>query len=212
MQPVDRVSGGGLPRKDYTLLLRVRGAYLKKSYDYFKTLKLLSETVSVIYEKTLLNQDFSSERIHYSAEKSQLINNLQNEFITPLERGDIFLLQENISEELNSILVLQEYLCLINTNDFEEFINIGKFLKAQSVLFFDLKNYESNLRLFEQCSELIKHLNSEKRSMEKQIIDVLKCKKEQPLIKYAVYSALLNFNGAIYKTVLQIERILIDNS
>ncbi|MBQ7115919.1 MAG: hypothetical protein IJN94_05840 [Clostridia bacterium] len=185
---------------------------MKKSYDYFKTLKLLSETVSVIYEKTLLNQDFSSERIHYSAEKSQLINNLQNEFITPLERGDIFLLQENISEELNSILVLQEYLCLINTNDFEEFINIGKFLKAQSVLFFDLKNYESNLRLFEQCSELIKHLNSEKRSMEKQIIDVLKCKKEQPLIKYAVYSALLNFNGAIYKTVLQIERILIDNS
>lgn len=175
-------------------------------------MKLLSETVSVIYEKTLLNQDFSHERIHYSAEKSELINNLQNEFITPLERGDIFLLQENITEELNLILFLQEYLCLINFNNFEEFKSIGKTLKAQNFLFSDFKNYKSNLRLFEQCSELIKHLNSEKRNIEKQIIDVLKCKKEQPLIKYAVYSALLNFNRAIYKTVLQIERILIDNS
>lgn len=185
---------------------------MKKFYDYFKTLKILSESVFVIYEKTLLKQDFSSERIRYSAEKSELVNNLQNEFITPLERGDIFLLQENITEELNLILVLQEYLCLININDFEDFKSIGKSLKAQNLLFSDLKNYKSNLRLFEQCSELIKHLNSEKRNMEKQIIDVLKCKKEQPLIKYAVYSALLDLNRAIYKTVLQIERILIDNS
>ena len=185
---------------------------MKKSYDYFKTLKMLSESVSVIYEKTLSKQDFSSERIHYSAEKSELINNLKNEFITPFERGDIFLLQENITEELNLILFLQEYLCLINFNDFEEFKSIGKTLKAQNLLFSDFKNYKSNLRLFEQCSELIKHLNSEKRNIEKQIIDVLKCKKEQPLIKYAVYSALLNLNRAVYKTVLQIERILLENS
>lgn len=173
---------------------------------------MLSESVSVIYEKTLLKQDFSSERIHYSAEKSELINNLKNEFITPFERGDIFLLQENITEELNSILFLQEYLCLINFNDFEGFKSIGKSLKAQNLLFSDFKNYKSNLRLFEQCSELIKHLNSEKRNIEKQIIVALKCKKEHPLVKYAVYSALLNLNRAVYKTVLQIERILIDNS
>ena len=71
---------------------------MKKSYDYFETLKTLSELVSVIYEKTLLEYDFSSERIIFFAEKSELINNLQNEFITPLERGDIFLLEENITD------------------------------------------------------------------------------------------------------------------
>ena len=41
---------------------------MKKSYDYFKTLKLLSESVSVIYEKALFKQDFSSERILFFAE------------------------------------------------------------------------------------------------------------------------------------------------
>ena len=88
---------------------------MKKSFDYFKTLKILSESVSVIYEKTLLKQDFSSNRIQFFAEKSELINNLQNEFITPLERGDIFLLEEALTEELNSVFTLQEYFDLIWT-------------------------------------------------------------------------------------------------
>lgn len=185
---------------------------MKKSYDYFKTLKLLSEDILIIYQKALLNEDFSAKRITFFAEKSELIKNLQNEFITPLERGDIFLLQENITEELNSVFTLQEFLNLINSNDFEELKGICKSLKIQNLIFSDLKNYKSNLKLFEQCSEEIKYLNSEKRNIEKKILDSLKCKREQPLIKYSVYSSFLNLNRKIYKTVLQIERILIDNS
>ena len=80
---------------------------MKKSYDYFKMLKNLSESVSVIYAKILLNKDFSSDRIRFFAEKSELINNLQNEFITPLERGDIFFLAESLAEELCSVFSLK---------------------------------------------------------------------------------------------------------
>ena len=185
---------------------------LKKSYDYFKTLKILSEILSIIYEKALLKQDFSSDRIHFLAEKSELINNLQNEFITPLERGDIFLLDESLAEELNSIISLQEYFNLININDFDVFKTINKSFKSQYLIFSQLKNYKSNLKLFEQCSEEIKYLNTEKKNIEIHIVGALRSKVEQPLIKYAIYSAFLDLNRKIYNTVLQIERILIDNS
>lgn len=186
---------------------------MKKSYDYFKTLKILSESVSVIYEKILLKQDFSSNRIQFFAEKSELINNLQNEFITPFERGDIFLLEECITAELNSIFSLQEYLSLINNyRDFQVVKSIEKTLKNQIIIFSQVSNFKSNLKLFEQCSEEIKNLNSDKKNIEKHIIDALKCKTEQPLVKYAIYSAFLDLNKKVYNTILEIERILINNS
>lgn len=185
---------------------------LKKSYDYFKTLKLLSDIISVIYDKTISKQDFSSNRIQFIAEKSELINNLQNEFITPLERGDIFLLEETITEELNSIFTLQDYLDLINCKEFDEFENIHRALKTQNLIFYQLSDFKNNLKLFEQCSEEINHLNTDKKYIEKKIMEALKCKSEQPLIKYAIYSAFLDLNRKIYKTILQIERILINNS
>ena len=173
---------------------------------------MLSESACLIYDNAISKQDYSSEKIIFLAEKSELINNLQNEFITPLERGDIFLLQENITKELDSIFALQEYLSFINLNDFKELNTISKSLKTQKLIFSDLKNYKSNLRLFEQCSEEIKYLNAGKKSIEKGILDALKCKSEQPLIKYVVYKEVLDLNRCIYKTVLHIERILIDNS
>ena len=185
---------------------------MKKSYDYFKTLKLLSELISVIYEKTFLKQDFSSDRIYFFAEKSEFLNNLQNEFITPFERGDIFLLAESLTEELNSIFALQEYLNLINVNDFIQLKDIQKSFKTQTLIFSQLKNFKSNLKLFELCFDEIKNLNSDKKYIEKFIIEAIKCKGEQPLIKYTTYSVLLDLNRKIYKTILQIERILIDNS
>ena len=185
---------------------------MKKSYDYFKTLKLLSEAVSVIYEKTLLKQDFSSDRIQFPAEKSELINNLQNEFITPLERGDIFLLEECLTEELNSVFALQNFSDLIDFKDFIEFKNIEKSLKKQNLIFAQLKSFKGNLKLFEQCSEEIRHINSEKKNIEKHIVEALKCKGEQPLVKYTAYSAFLDLNRKIYKTILEIERILLNNS
>ncbi len=188
------------------------GDFLKKSYDYFKTLKILSELISVIYEKTLTKQDFSSERFKFFAEKSELLNNLQNEFITPLERGDIFLLEESLSEELNSVFSLYNYVDLVKRNDLKEFRNIDKSLEKQCLFFTQLSNFKSNLKLFEQCSEEIKNLNREKKYIENHIVDALKCKTEQPLIKYAIYSAFLDLNRKIYKTILDIEKILINNS
>lgn len=184
---------------------------MKKSYDYFKTLKILSESASVIYEKALLKQDFSSERIQFLAEKSELINNLQKDFITPLERGDIFLLEESLAEELASICSLQELLHL-GDNNFVAFKSLSYSLEKQNLIFSQLRNYKSNLKLFEQCSEEIRLLNSEKRNVEWLIVDALKCKAEQPLIKYVVYSAFLDLIRKVVNTILQIERILIDNS
>ena len=185
---------------------------MKKSYDYFKTLKLLSELISEIYQKTLLKQDFSSDRIQFFAEKSELINKLQNEFITPLERGDIFLLAESLAEELNSVFTLQKYFDLINSDEITELNFSKRAFKNQVRIFSQLKDFKSNLKLFEQCSEEIKLLNEEKKKIEDKVIKAVKCRSEQPLIKYAVYSAFLDLNRKIYKTILQIERILIDNS
>ncbi len=185
---------------------------MKKSYDYFKTLKILSETISVIYEKALSNEDFQGKRISFFAEKSELINNLRNEFIAPLERSDIFLLAECLTDELNSVFTLQEFFGLIKKQDFQGVESVLISFENQNTIFSQLKNFKSNLRLFEQCSEEIKRLNTEKKIIEKSIIDALYCKSEQPLIKYAAYSSVLNLNRNINKTVLEIERILINNS
>lgn len=185
---------------------------LKKSYDYFKTLKLLSEEIFITYDKMIKNKDFSANRISFFAEKSELINNLRNEFITPLERGDIFFLVEYLNAELDSVLDLYEYLSLVNKNDFIECEALSESLKNQSIVFSQLKNFKSNVKLFEKCSVEISGLNKEKKNIEKNIVDALKCTSEQPLIKYALYSALMDLNIKICKTFLQIERILIDNS
>ena len=184
---------------------------MKKSYDYFKTLKLLSESASVIYEKALLKQDFSSDRIHFLAEKSELINNLLKDFITPFERGDIFLLEESLTEEVVSICSFQELLNLCE-NDCDAFKSLAYSLEKQNKFFSQLKNYKSNLKLFEQCSEEIRFLNSEKRLVEGLVADALNCNSEQSMLKYLVYSAFLDLNRKVYNTILQIERILIDNS
>ena len=184
---------------------------MKKSYDYFKTLKLLSESASVIYEKALLKQDFSSDRIHFLAEKSELINNLLKDFITPFERGDIFLLEESLTEEVVSICSFQELLNLCE-NDCDAFKRLAYSLEKQNKFFSQLRNYKSNLKLFEQCSEEIRFLNSEKRLVEGLVADALNCISEQPLVKYVVCSAFLDLNRKVYNTILQIERILIDNS
>lgn len=185
---------------------------MKKSYDYFKTLKILSDAVFSIYLKILKNQDFSSDRIQFFAEKSELINNLQNEFITPLERGDIFLLAECLTDEIYSVFSLQEYMNLIDRKEYQDFNTILKSLEEQKIILSRICNFKSNIKLFEQCSEEIKKLNADKKEIEKHIVQALKCQAEQPLIAYAVYSALLDLNKKIYKTILQSERILIDNS
>lgn len=185
---------------------------MKKSYDYFKTFKILSEENRIIFEKMLLNNDYSSNCITFLAEKSELVNNLRIEFITPFERGDIFFLCECLTEELNSMLVLQDYMCLLDRNVLSDFGNLLPFLEKQTLIFSQLRSLKSNLKLFEECSEEVKRLNTDKKRTEKVIIDAIKCKSEQPLVKYAVYSAYLDLNRKINKTILQIERILIDNS
>lgn len=185
---------------------------MKKSYDYFKTLKILSETVSDIYDKTLSCDDFNAKRILFFAEKSELVNNLRNEFITPLDRGDIFLLAECLTEEVNSIFDLQDYFSLIYVNDFQFLQTLSDMFISQNDIYSQLINFKSNLKLFDQCSEEVKKLNNEKKKIEKYIVYTLSCNVEQPLIKYAVSSAVLDLNRNIFKNFLEIERILINNS
>ncbi len=188
------------------------GDFLKKSYDYFKTLNLLSEAVSEIFEKSLNNLDFSANRITFLAEKSEIINNLKNDFITPLERGDIFFLAESLTEEMNYIFALNELLGLAKTDTKEELRSMATIFSLQNKIFFRLKYFKSNLNLFEQCHGVIKTLNADKVRIEKRIVDALHCKAEQPLVKYALYSSILNINRSVYITIIEIERILIENS
>ena len=182
---------------------------MKKSYDYFKTLKLLSEITSEIYKKSASEVDFSPDRILFLAEKSELLNSLRNEFITPLERGDIFFLAECLTEEVNSIYSLYGYSSLINQMKFDSF---EESFNSQTLIFNKLKDFKSNLKLFEQCSQEAGRLGLQKKKFEEQAVNALKINNGQGLKKYAVCSAFLTLNNSIYKTIIQIERILIDNS
>ncbi len=186
---------------------------MKKSYDYFKTFKILTEELFIIYKKTLVNEDCSSRKIAFFAEKSELLNNLQNEFITPFDRGDIFLLTEYLSSQLESVSDLKEYFSLAGSlQAYNELSVLSHSFETQASVFGRLRNFKGNLSLFEQCSDEVKKLNQNKKEIEKRILDAVYCKGEQPLVKYVLYSKTLEINRKIYKTLVETERILINNS
>ena len=91
---------------------------MKKSYDYFKTLKELSYCVYTVYIKAVTNGDFKKTLIKFSGLKNELSDNLIDDFVTPLERGDIYNLSFCMNKELWQIDELYNYNSLADIGSF----------------------------------------------------------------------------------------------
>ncbi len=156
---------------------------MKKSFDYFKTLKEMSVSVGEAYCSLLRANEFNKELIRFSGLKFELSDSLVNEFVAPIERNDIYNLSYNLNEEMYYINKLNNILLLVNKSNFsycESFVTV---FNKQNILFdklSDNKNYGKALKFANECRGFLNGLNTSI------ILSVKKSLKisEQPLLQY----------------------------
>lgn len=186
---------------------------MKKSFDYFKMLKELSEDVNNTFLKCVNNESFEKDKIAFRGTKSELINNLQDEFITPLERGDIFILVQYLATEINSISIMQEYLPFFQS-DCQLFADELKYLfDKQTAIFFDLSRQKDYKKLGCVCREGISSCDTIIFNLLRKIKSVVSLTSNGgALLKYSVYTSFLDVAKSLRNTFCEFERTLINNS
>ena len=170
---------------------------MKKSYDYFKTLKEMSVTVGDAYKNMVTTNEFNKETICFSGLKWELTDNLFNEFVAPIERNDIYHLTVCLSEELFCVSKLNNIIQLVNIDGFAFVDSISTVFLKQNVILKILSDSKSYEKIFGQINETKAILNGVNTSIVLAIKNCLKC-TEQPLLKYAVISGFYDIYKSIY--------------
>ena len=151
-------------------------------------LKNLSSLNYEMFCKILNNQSISKEKVDFNSLQEEIYNNLLSEFISPIEREDIFILQKRLEEEF---LVICSF-SLFKTNNAFDFIEIEELLKNNISIFLELKNYRNPKKLLKLTRENKKSVINTLASTEKT--------KVTELIK------------SLYKIDTEIERIILNNN
>lgn len=155
-------------------------------------LKKLSSLNYEMFCKSIKNQPISKEKIDFNSLQEEIYNNLLGEFISPIEREDIFILQKRLEEEFLMICSFS----LFNKSDFFDFSSIEILLKGNVAVFEELKNFKNPRKLLrllrENKKSVVKLLTSEEYNFEK--------------------SKVLKIVQRIFNTLTEIERIILNNN
>ncbi len=185
---------------------------MKKSYDYIKTLKTLTSGLSVIFSKCISGNEYDSEKIAFGGTKTELTNNLINEFITPIDRGDIFILSECLSSQLNSINNLKEISCFIDN----EYSKIAGMLSdcffRQEDIFSRFEGSKNTVQLCDGCRGAQLYLVSVNTQIYRSVKNCVLGNDSKPLLRYYVYAGFLELSKCLQRTFTETERVLINNS
>ncbi len=184
---------------------------MKKSYDYFKKLKEMSSAVGEAYKNMLYTNEFNKEIITFSGLKWELSNNLLNEFVTPIERGDIYNLAATLGEELYFISKLNNIIALVSVNEFAFAESISSVFKTQTHIFTKLPGNKNAHKTLKEINEAKATLNGVNASI---ILSVKECLKtaNQPLLKYAVVSGFFDVYKSIDTTFSELQKTIINNN
>lgn len=184
---------------------------MKKSYDYFKTLKEMSECVGESFSNAVGKKDFKKETIVFSGLKTELSENLMNEFVAPIERNDIYKLSFCLNDELRQISDLIDFIMLADTNSFSFSGQIGDLFIKQTAVFFALGDFKSAVRTVRLIRESCAGCNRVK----KQIVNEAKVSLQNanaPLLNYEICCMFSELLKSVEKTFCEAERVLINNS
>jgi uncharacterized protein Yka (UPF0111/DUF47 family) len=155
-------------------------------------LKNLSSLNYEMFCKILKNRSISKEKVDFNSLQEEIYNNLLGEFISPIEREDIFILQKRLEEEFIAICSFSLF-NKINTFDYS---NVEYLLKESVSVFEELKNFKNPKKLLKFVRENKKHaiklLTTEKCDFEK--LKVLKIVEK------------------IFSLCCEIERIILTNN
>ena len=184
---------------------------MKKSFDYFKTLKEMSVAVGYSYSKMIKAEEFNKEIIQFSGLKWELSNNLFNEFVAPIERNDIYNLSDCLNDELYYITKLNNIIGLVNMKEFSFIESITSMFNKQNSVFqglCDVRNFEN---IFKTINENKATLNGVNTSIVLTVKNCLK-KSEQPLLKYSVITGFFDLYKSMEKTFSEIQRVIINSN
>ena len=185
---------------------------MKKSFDYFKTFKILTEILNNIFKLSVDNKDYNKQYITFLANKNELIDNLKNDFITPIERGDIFILSDMFSREMNHINVLNDY-SSFSWSELNEVKNsLHQLLVVQRNVFDKIAFEKVNVNIVDKANNGYNQSQRLVRDIYKLIKETIVGYCENPLLKYAVYVAYLELAKQLNCTFFEIERIILNNS
>lgn len=155
-------------------------------------LKNLSSLNCEMFCKTIKNQPISKEKIDFNSLQEEIYENLLSEFISPIEREDIFILQKRLEEEFLMICSFS----LFNKSNFFDFSSIEILFKGNVAVFEELKNFKNPRKLLrlvrENKKSVVKLLTSEEYNFEK--------------------SKVLKIVQKIFSTLTEIERIILNNN
>ncbi len=155
-------------------------------------LKNLSSLNYEMFCKSIKNQPISKEKIDFNSLQEEIYSNLLSEFISPIEREDIFILQKRLEEEFLAICSFSLF-NRVNTFDFSD---VELLLKYNVSVFEELNNIKKPKKLLKLVREnkkfSVKILTSEKYNFEK--------------------SKVLKIAEKIFSLYCEIERIILNNN
>ena len=184
---------------------------MKKSYDYFKTLKDLSEIISESFKNYNDYKNLSKDFLCFSALRNELSVNLINEFVAPIERNDIYKLSFCLNDEFERIIKLCEFVCLSDALAFSFLGQIGNLFLRQTLVF-DFKNIiKSPIKALKSVTSLTVECKNLKKIIFAEMRSVISS-KNQPLISYVVASSAVELINSIESAVNEVGRVLINNN
>lgn len=158
----------------------------------------------VMFSKSLNKQSFGKEKVDFVSLQNELFNNLLCEFISPIEREDIFLLQKWLEEEFISICSFGLFKIqknLLFTAGFDEVKNL---LNDNVRVFEELKNFKTPKKLIKITRENKKQAINLYCSLKQDFSELPGQNARLCLLTDVVYS--------VYGINTEIEKIIINNN
>ncbi len=184
---------------------------MKKSFDYFKTFKILTENLNNAFKLCIDNKDFNKQYITFLANKTELIDSLKNDFITPIERGDIFILSDMFSRQMNQINVINDY-ASFNWFEINEIRNgFHELFIIQDSIFEKINSEKLNFNVIDKANDGYNQSQKLLKDIYKLIRNAVVGYCENPLLKYTIYFAFLELSKQLNCTFFEIERIILNN-
>lgn len=184
---------------------------MKKSFDYFKTFKIITENLNSIFKLSVSNQDFSKQYFMLIADKNEILDNLKNDFITPIERGDIFILCDIFSREMCTIGTIYEYSGFTWSESEEVKAQLQLIFDFQVSVFQRLYSERINYNLFSLCNDGYNQALKLKKDIYKYVKSTVTGNCEKPLLRYVTYVTFLELSEVLIQAFSETGRIILNN-
>lgn len=183
---------------------------MKKSFDYFKTLKDLSRINGVIFSSVASGGDFKKQTLTFYGQRFELLQRLSDDFVAPIERNDIYNLTHNLYNQFCKIIILGDMadgsldLPEAFLSEFQELFIVQSDLMTG---FGKKSDYTSLLKICRQAQQQALTL---KRKVASFMVTGLQNSK-QPLFRCVVLNAVSDFCNSISDTFCICEKVFINN-